>query len=296
MTSADEYERFARAHLPQPLADRWIGLLRSAVQFPYDMAPGEVPALRVGGDPLLPDGVEWPMLDSYGPLSFIAELDCAAVAAVGGVDLVPRDGYLLFFCADYQSQYPDSSDGVGPWTQGRVLYAAAGAERRARQAPEDVTPYGTAQRPARAVSTPPTTDRAYAERYYGTEMAALMDEDVRALRSSGGRPVESVCPLWAQDFARGIYELRGGYTQTGGHAQSVQGPVALGAAYDALGLPAVIDERVLDEAEHWRVLLQMPDDMDLDMNWGASPVAYWMIRDDDLAARRFDRIWFSMQN
>jgi len=51
---------------------------------------------------LLPEGADWPVLDGYGPLSLIAELDCAAVAAVNGFDLLPTSGHLLFFCADYR--------------------------------------------------------------------------------------------------------------------------------------------------------------------------------------------------
>jgi hypothetical protein len=55
-----------------------------------------------------------------------------------------------------------------------------------------------------------------------------------------------------------------------------------------LGFGLEVDERALREAEHWRPLLQIVwEEGDM--------VLYWMIRDDDLAARRFDRIWFEVQ-
>ena len=48
------------------------------------------------------------------------------------------------------------------------------------------------------------------------------------------------------------------------------------------------DERAIEEAGHWRLLYQD--------SWEAGDmILYWMIRDDDLAARRFDRIWFGQQ-
>jgi hypothetical protein len=103
MVSAAECIDLARAHLPQPLADRWISLLRPAIEFPYDEGrdPQEaasqrsagVPdaartALRTGGEPSLPDAVRWPRAPDYGPLTFMAGMDCAAVAAAGDVDLL----------------------------------------------------------------------------------------------------------------------------------------------------------------------------------------------------------------
>jgi hypothetical protein len=117
MTSAEEYASFARAHLPAPDAEDWISSLRPAVQFPRaeteaaaefaGAAAADEAVLRYGGLPRLPDGVAWPEFEGYGPLSFIAELDCAGLAAAGGVDLIPDSGHLLFFCVD------DRYDGSG---------------------------------------------------------------------------------------------------------------------------------------------------------------------------------------
>jgi uncharacterized protein YwqG len=96
MASAEEYAAIAHAHLSQPLADRFISLLRPAIEFPYleePVDPDRV-ALRVAGDPLLPPEMDWPELEGYGPLMFMADMDCAKVAAAGGVELLPTDGHL----------------------------------------------------------------------------------------------------------------------------------------------------------------------------------------------------------
>lgn len=281
MTSTDEYARFARAHLPEPIAEKWIGLLRPAVQFPQAAAPGEAHALCLGGDPELPDEVEWPRFEGYGPLSFIAELDCAAVAAVGGADLIPESGHLLFFCVDDRYEGPDKAVdyewNLTEWTAGRVLYVPERTPRRPRPAPRWLAPYEMDRRPARAASTPPNTSWELAERYFDTEAKALVD------------PLH---PLWTEEFDSGIYTMRETYWQRGGHSRPCQGPAERTAAAAAIDAGRSAHINVLDEAEHWRVLLQVPEPVDLGSLW----VAYWMIRDDDLAARHFDRIWFTMQS
>ena len=45
----------------------------------------------------------------------------------------------------------------------------------------------------------------------------------------------------------------------------------------------------------WVLLFQMDSDDNADMMWGDLGTLYFVIKKDDLAARRFDRIWFSSQ-
>ncbi|MBR7835703.1 DUF1963 domain-containing protein [Actinospica durhamensis] len=285
MTSADEYARFARARLPEAFAEKWISLLRPAVQFPLAGAQGEPTALRLGGDPMLPDDVEWPSFEGYGPLSFIAELDCAAVAAVGGVGLLPESGHLSSFCVDERYEGPDKTVDyewcLTEWTSGQVIYVPEARTRRPRLAPRWLEPYETDLRSARAVSTPPSTRWDLIERYFPTEVRTLAD------------PAH---PFWAEEFVSGIEALRETYAQCGGYARPCQGPPEVRAASAAIDAGRSPHINVLDEAAHWQVLLQIPEADDLGMIWGDSPVAYWMIRDDDLTTRRFDRTWFTMQN
>ena len=98
--------------------------------------------------------------------------------------------------------------------------------------------------------------------------------------------------MWDEAFEYGIHGLRC-YVQSGGHSYDVQRPLELEAARHALrrdDASAAADEgAVMDEAEHWRVLLQ--DGVD---EWG-DMIGYWLLREDDLAAGRFDRAYFEMQ-
>ncbi|MDN3027065.1 DUF1963 domain-containing protein [Streptomyces sp. S.PB5] len=41
------------------------------------------------------------------------------------------------------------------------------------------------------------------------------------------------------------------------------------------------------EAEHWVLLAQFGSDSDAKMTWGEEGALYWLIRSEDLAARRF---------
>lgn len=97
----------AGAHLDADTAIRWLGLLRPAVRL-VPAGPGDPVVARLGGTPTLPADVAWPEWPGRGPLSFVAEVDLAALTATGldpGLAL-PGDGRLLAF-------YRDDPDGTG---------------------------------------------------------------------------------------------------------------------------------------------------------------------------------------
>jgi hypothetical protein len=295
VTSAAEFAEFARARLPQPFADRWISLLRPAVVFPGDPDAPEGPGLRTGGEPLLPEGVNWPMFEDRIPMSFIAELDCAALTTVGAPELTPQNGHLLFFCVDYRYEPEDPNDDwssrTTPWTAGSVIYLPEGTARRQRRTPHGLEALEPDLRPARAASTPPSLSAELAGRYFGPEAPAMIERHMEPVRFGRKPSAAETYPLWAEEFALGIHDLRC-YAQSGGHSYSVQRPVELEAARSALRRHGAIepDEReVLDEAPHWRVLLQDSVDDYGDM------IGYWLLREDDLAAGRFDQVYFGMQ-
>jgi hypothetical protein len=72
---------------------------------------------------------------------FMAEMDCTAVAASGGADLLPTSGHLLFFFGGQPRRLPDEWFSTGGrarrgWEQGQVLYVPAGTPRSPRPFPE----------------------------------------------------------------------------------------------------------------------------------------------------------------
>jgi Domain of unknown function (DUF1963) len=304
MTSADEYAALARAHLSQPLADRWISLLRPAIEFPYSAGPVEPErvALRIGGEPRLPDDADWPEVDGYGPLMFMADMDCAAVAAAGGVEPLPADGHLLFFFGGHPDRFPERWGGPDSrrwtaWEQGRVIYVPPGPECDPRPQPWEpdpddwLEPVQRAAWVAELVSTPPSVDDEMIEPNFGAGVKAQFDVYWEAMLQAGCPPTPPPgveFELWDSEF-EGAVGADWNFCYTGGYAHPCQGPVELDVAYDALGSRADAgDSRLVEEAGHRRLLLQTAwDEGDI--------VLYWMIRDEDLVARNFDRIWFGVQ-
>jgi hypothetical protein len=309
MTTVDEFAEHARHRLPQPLADRWISLCRRpAVAFPDDGDFGEgeewvvsdSPGLRHGGLPLLPDGLEWPTFeDDRGiALRFVAELDCAVVAEVGGLDQLPKSGHLLFFCVEdrYQQGDEDSeplSQWTTPWTAGKVLYLPESAARHERPGPERPAALELRLCPAHAAGSPPSPLPGWMERYLGPGAPAQIEKHVDARYAEVGR--QRTGPLdharWAATFVQDIDEMRR-TSQSGGHPYALERLPELEAARCALRRDGVIDpdeQAVLDEAAHWVLLLQ--DDIDE----ARSGIGYWLLRDDDLAAGRYDRVYFEVQ-
>jgi hypothetical protein len=276
--------RLAQGHLSPEVAQRWLGLLRPAVRRlqPHGGAPV---VARLGGSPRLPADTPWPTWEGHGPLSFIGELDLAALASLD-VDLdlpLPTAGRLAFFFFD--GAYDDHTSVVGSWDPdslagARVLHLSEDGEVRA--APDRVPVFAERLLTARQVTTAPTWEHP-------------------ALRRAFGRPGEDHAswmrhPVNAEPFTDAVDAVRGDPPrhQVGGWADAVQGPVELEVAHAALRLGDDWDDpRLGGEAERWTLLLQV--DSDGDMEWGDVGTLYWLVREDDLAAGALERASFTWQ-
>lgn len=211
---------------------------------------------------------------------------------------MPPGGHLLFFCVDYQYEAADLEDSWGdrvtPWTSGTVLHLPDGVTRRARPTPPglaELEPLELTQCSARAASTPPSLDTVWAQRYFGPEAPAAIKRHMQYVMRGQQPPASDEYPLWARDFELGIDERRC-YVQSGGHPYYVQRPPEIEAARHALGRNGIADpadDLVLDEAERWQLLFQ--DGVDESGNM----IGYWLVREDDAAAGRFDRVYFDSQ-
>jgi hypothetical protein len=113
------------------------------------------------------------------------------------------------------------------------------------------------------------------------------------------RPRET--PAGLKPFLRAFGDLRGDIgNQIGGHALPVQGPVEYEIADAALsGIHAEWGDCLLDqEAERWILLAQFSSTSDASMTWGeeGALTLYWLIRREDLAARRFEQARLTAQS
>lgn len=98
-------------------------------------------------------------------------------------------------------------------------------------------------------------------------------------------------PAHLTAFVRAFARLRTRVEhQISGHACPVQGPVEYDVANATLAERHEWGDPPLDdEAERWVLLAQFAGDHDADMMWGDDGMLYWLIRTEDLAARRFDQ-------
>ncbi|MEU4208532.1 YwqG family protein [Streptomyces sp. NPDC026206] len=283
----------ARTHLPSRIAERWIGLLRPAARLVAVPEPGpeDVVVGRLGGLPALPEGVEWPVWEGHGPLTFVASVDCAALPS-GALDIpLPTEGTLAFFYFDGQIDDCEAyvaADEPESWAGARVLYIPAGAEISERAQPvvddEDVEfePYTEVPLTARLEWTAPDS-------WHPDTMVALWPGGV--VKDHNSHPEEAV------DFLDALWDLeRDADHVIGGHANPVQNPVEFEIAHGVLGRETSWnDPRIDEEAKRWTLLAQIDTDGDADMMWGDCGALYWLIRPEDLAERRFDRAMFTMQ-
>ena len=284
MPDRERVTEIARRYLPQGIADRWLQLLRPAAVLRHAV-PGDRVAGVLGGRPRLPGSAEWPSWDGHGPLSFVAAVDCAALAAVPLDIMLPSSGTLLFFYFD--GQYDNCETTVGYWDPGtsagaRALYVGPGERTSHRACPEGIKPYGQVGLAVESVVTFPGPEHPDLQAAFKAP-----DEDLRAFL---GHPVNDAA--FGEALAR---RMAGPRHQVGGYADPVQGPVEWEAAMAALGNPGPDDPRVAAEQARWTLLAQIDTDDRAGMMWGDCGTLYWLSRPEDLAGGQFASASFTWQ-
>lgn len=247
--TAARLAQLAETHLEPDTARRWLALLRPAVQL-VDARPGDPVVARIGGTPELPPGTGWPEWPGHGPLSFVAELDLAALAATGndaGLSL-PGKGRLLGFYFEPS----DADDAV-----------VISGDR-------DTLP---GSRLLHVTGTGPTAGAA-AEL---TAMPVLTWPDMwhPALEEAGLDELPDPFLEVLDELRFGDIGSDGFGRQVGGWASPVQASVELEAA-----------EGDRAEALRWRLLLQVDSDWAAGTAWEPATCLYWLARTDGVRPPR----------
>ncbi|MDH6120269.1 uncharacterized protein YwqG [Kitasatospora sp. GAS204A] len=277
-----ELSALAHQHLPADIAEKWTSLLRPCARLAAG-ADGRS-AGRLGGAPELPHGTEWPVWEGHGPLSFVASVDCAALPT-GELDMpLPQDGTLLFFYFDGQLDDGDAlvlADDRDSWDGARVLYVPAETETLEHPTPEGLTAYPEVRLTAQATAS---------------DLGPWHPDTQSALGSGPGWDPRDH-PICSEPFVEAVGKTwHGPSHRIGGHPMSVQNPVEYEVAHALLGGQAAWDSPELtSEAQNWVLLAQIDSDDDADMMWGDVGSLYWLIRREDLAAKRFDKAVFTWQ-
>jgi hypothetical protein len=134
MCGMDYHDQFRLAAIAQGLPEdetvRFAELIRFGI-----FAGGREDGVRVGrlgGLPRLPVGMAWPGQPTGFPLPFMASLDCAALPRIAGLDL-PEAGSLLFFL-DPEAAFEACSI-ADEQEFAQVVYVPAGVETVAAEQP-----------------------------------------------------------------------------------------------------------------------------------------------------------------
>jgi uncharacterized protein YwqG len=261
-----DFAEYVRELLPEELAEPFIALARPAIRLSI-AEEGQTVVGRLGGLPRLPEGMLWPCAGDGGPaMQFLAELDCAALAAYESDIGLPAEGTLLFF-ATWDS------------AAAQVIVLPPGALR----VPEREVPVGGEARMFPEVPLAAETVASWPTRGHD-ELVELGDE-------FWDRVVGEPWEVFADQLAE-FAEAEGGRAhQVGGYSDALQSPIEAAAAYAAGLKPR--DPGFAAEASRWVNLLQL--DEDNGMIFGDGGILIFGIRRDRLAARDFSQVFPHVQ-
>lgn len=272
----------ARQHLPPDVADTWLRLVRPALWLRASR-DGETVVGRLGGNPALPADLDWPTWERHGSLSFIAEVNCGELPSRHLDVELPERGTLLFFYFEGQNG-DDFFWGPGTEEGARVIYVPEGVAVAERSTPGEIDPHPRVTLATELTETWPTWEHPAVLAAFGALDAGDM---TLALLNH---------PINDDDFCAGLsrHSPRPPRHQVGGYAEPVQRPVEWEAA-EAVVSGDSHTPGFREEMTRWVLLAQIDSDGDAQMDWGDTGALYWMIRPEDLAARRFDRAAFTLQ-
>ena len=293
MDGRDRVAELARESGLGPWADQLAAVALPSARILLDDGPGELLGARLGGDPAMPSGFEWPMRNDGGALAFVGQIRLEEVARLDIVSWLPDSGMLSVF---YDADDPPWSSALEDRARWRVVWFADLSDLEARRPPADLAPS--------CVFTPHVVR-------YRTEWTLPCAENNEIGRILGPcwPPDPIVEPRYAGFFELGD-RLRGhpdGVTHVPthrlfGHPDQVQNAMpadcemlSRGLAWESSKHPD-IDAELKRCGRDWRLLLQVDTDGRLGTDWGDTGVIYYWIKEADAAGRAFDRAWVILQS
>lgn len=275
-----------------------LSLVRPSIRLATQRVPDtqiKLGASRIGGTPDVPHGWEWPRWrpseqrdDKFGepwhpdqpaPLGFIAQIDLSTLPQVD--DILPSSGWLYFFYDRYCEPW-----GFDPADRGccRVVYDNRDRTSLSRlQPPSDADPEHLAY-PCLVEVRPELT----------------LPDDVSEIEY--GSPAYEAYRRMCDDLMDADQLT---YHRLLGYPQLIQNPMELECQLASSGVYCGSPEgyqsaeaKILEAgAKDWRLLLQIDtDEHGPGWIWGDVGRIYFWIKQQDLAARRFDHVWLIFQD
>lgn len=247
-------------------------------------------ASKIGGLPDLPPGVAWPEIEGM-TLSFLAQIRLADLRGLPGAEELPDGGLLVFF---YDADGRTNHDADGKWCwpvrhRGgtRVLHFEGDPStfERAEQ-PEK----GPRHEQARVFHPYPVL-RCEHERMMpplASPFYEVLDDEPH--EQPWCDKFSRVAATSEDDRERPIHRLLGYISELQGDPYLEAQVYSSGLDFDGWDRNGARERAVQREATQWRLLLQV-DSEPGDLLCQDGGYFYFLIRADDLAARRFDRVW-----
>lgn len=250
---------------------------------------------KLGGRPDLPKGTAWPTGHEDQPFAFLAQINCAEAATHDEEHILPTTGLLSFF---YQpdDRYLD----LAHWNPKnvRVLYTESAKLSRLEfpaSLPDgsDDIEWESHRFPAAKVSF---IDGQSLPSYYGDLKPrlkpAVTDEQSEAFAEIYEPTRLALSPTnTTETYLLGHAEV---LQESDGRefAEIAFNPKVFGTKHRSpLPKGDWVKARSLAATHKWRLLFQLSSHQDLKMMWGDVGYLFFLIREDDLKAKRFDRVW-----
>lgn len=255
-----------------------------------------VGASRLGGDPDLPPEVAWPRSGDQ-PLAFIGQINLEEVHAAAGdaASALPPRGSLYFFFGLQGCVWeaPETRGG------GKVIFHDGPTEDLARR-PSPGREANVETLAARAVTF--EVRRKLLPHFESPFYALLLEPDDQGGPEAVGARYTRICQTFG--FVAPMLQPELGSDEERprdrllGYADPLQGDVYAQCAAEAEGMAK--EEwgtwAALARAAGWSLLFQADSDPEAGVYLGDGGLLYFMIRPEDLAARRFDRVWTVWQS
>ncbi|WP_249280984.1 YwqG family protein [Paenibacillus sp. 7516] len=238
---------------------------------------------KVGGNPDLPEDLEWPTWKEYD-MSFISQInlaDCPQQLSL------PSSGLLSFFYA-VKPMYAEMGFYNDPSTCRVFYFDSDGLEKLARRnTPKSLTDLEKVK-PNQILFEPqfsvPTSESAYLE----------------SLGLGWNGNIENFAKYWKLFLPN--WSTKGYINRLMGHPDPIQGDMQVSCELTYGPYKWIennnpeIRDKVLNSALKWRLLLQIDSEEEkTGMMWGDSGRIYYWIHEDDLANLCFERVICVMQ-
>lgn len=244
---------------------------------------------KFGGLPMLPEGAEYPSFvcstfeddeELRRPLHFLAQIDCAEASEFDETGLLPKSGLLLFFyrCDSMRWGFDPNDRGSA-----KVIYVSSESEIKSQNAPDGVEIYPEIGIKFTAESSYPDYEQLHI-------LDSSLPNDFDAF--------EKACSELISPERYNIHKLLGWSDTIQGtmerECELISRGYYLGHGYPKLDDLEKIERESFDE---WLLLFQLDtvSSDDFELMFGDCGRIYFFIRREDLAARRFDRVWMRLQ-